>query len=429
MDENGGPTSPPEDATSAESPPKPAPPTVRQRIRAGLRKLSLLLFSFVIAIALGECAVRISGKHFEASLHTPDPVLGWDFRAGARGWSVLEGTEYITVNSDGNRDREHTLEKPAGTIRIAVLGDSFAAAYCVSAEASFWGVMESELNRCPALGGRKVEVLNFGVGGYGQAQQLLMLRKKVWKYDPDIVMVAFYTGNDVLDNAREVAPFKAHEPPYFVLRDGQLVLDDSFKRQIPGPTTLAVRNAFADAMNRMELFLLLKMAAAAPTRAQHKHRDSRPRDLGYPDRLVFMPPKDAAMAAAWDVTEALVRQIHAEVKEKGREMRMISISTAQQTHPDPAEREDFMKELGIDDLFYVEERLAKLAEKEGYPYLSLAQPLAEYTLKNKAYVHGFPNSIPWGGHWNHLGNRLAGERIAADYCRRLGAAGQGGASP
>lgn len=409
----------------AEDAPPRARPTLRQRARSALRKLLLLLASLVVALALGECAVRVSGKHFEASLHTPDPDLGWDFRAGAHGWSVLEGTEYIAINSDGNRDRERAIPKPEGTIRIAVLGDSFSAAYSVSAEGAFWGVLESKLNECPALGGRRVEVLNFGVGGYGQAQELIMLRKKVWKYDPDIVMIAFYGGNDVLDNDREVAPVKANEPPYFVLRDGQLVLDDGFRRKVPGPAALAVRNAIADGMNHVELLLLLKMAAAAPARAKAKPAGTRPKDLGYPDRLAFIPPKDPAMIRAWEVTEALIRRIRDEVKQKGKDFRMMIISAPQQTHIDVKEREAFMKELGIDSLFYIEERLARFAEKEGFPLFSTSQPLAEYALKHQEFVHGFANSIPWGGHWNYLGNRLAGEWLAEDYCRRLSAPEQG----
>ncbi|MEZ4298762.1 MAG: SGNH/GDSL hydrolase family protein [Polyangiaceae bacterium] len=409
--------------TPEESPP-PQPRTLRGRLKSALRKAGMVLFSFTLAMGCGECAVRMTGKHFEASLHTPHPELGWAFRPGANGWTVVEGHEHIVINSDGNRDREHTLEKPADTLRIAIIGDSFPAAYSVSMEKSFWGVMEKKLGECGALGGRKVEVLNFGVGGYGQAQELLMLRSRVWKYDPDIVLLAFFGGNDLLDNEREVAPAKSGVPPYFVLKDGQLVLDDSFKSRIPGPTALAFRNTVADVVNHVELLLLVKMAMAAAERRKTHIPNSRPKDLGMPDRLVFQVPTEPAMIRAWDVTEALLRQIHSEVKAKGKDFRMIAISSPQQAHPDPAEREAFMKELGIDTLFYVEERLAKLTDKEGIPFLSLSQPLAEYALKNNVLVHGFPNSIPWGGHWNELGHRLAGEWIAEDYCKRLGAPSQ-----
>ncbi|MBK8255832.1 MAG: SGNH/GDSL hydrolase family protein [Polyangiaceae bacterium] len=399
---------------------KPAPPvTWGSRLKSALRKLALLCFSLFFAFLCGECAVRLTGKNYEASLHTPHPTLGWAFRPNSKGWAVMEGTQYIEINSDGNRDRERTVEKPANTLRIAVIGDSFPAAYSVSIQDSFWGVLEKELSGCQALAGRKVEVLNFGVGGYGQAQELIMLRERVWKYDPDIVLLSFFGGNDILDNEREVAPFKAHVPPYYLLRDGQLVLDDSFKSRVPGPTTLAVRNLFADVMNRSKLALLIKMAAAAGDRAKTHIPNSKPKDLGLPDRLVFIPPTMPAMIRAWDVTEALIHQIYSEVKAKGKDFRMMIISSPQQVHPDIAEREAFMKELGITSLFYIEERLAKLAEKEGFPLLSTTQPLAEYAAKNNIAVHGFANALWWGGHWNEKGHKLAGEWLAADYCKRL----------
>jgi hypothetical protein len=62
------------------------------------------------------------------------------------------------------RDREHDH---ARTLRIAVLGDSFAEALQITMEEAFWSV---ELQGCPSLAGREPEVINFGVSGYGTAQ-------------------------------------------------------------------------------------------------------------------------------------------------------------------------------------------------------------------------------------------------------------------
>jgi lysophospholipase L1-like esterase len=422
---------PPESSKEPASPPEneKKPLTVGQRLRAVGRKAALLGLSLLFAGCMGEVAIRITGKHFESSLHTPDPVLGWSFRANARGWSTLEGRAYITVNSDGNRDVEHAVEKPKDTLRIAAIGDSFTANYNLPLEQSWWKVLETRLNECPALGGRKVEVLGFGAGGYGTGQELLMLRQRVWKYQPDIVLLQFFGGNDVLDNKREVMTKKANEPPFFLLQDGQLVLDDSFKNRLPGPTALAVRNTFADVMNHIELLLLLKLAAGARERSKSHVVDSHPKDLGLPDRLSFQPPTDPNMVEAWRVTEALLHQMITEVKAKGAELRMMAVSSPQQTHPDLQERADFLKELKIDSAFYVEERLTKLAEKEGVFFSNLPPRLADYAAQNHVHVHGFPNGIPWGGHWNELGHRLAGEWIAADYCKLLASPKPAGAAP
>ena len=57
-----------------------------------------------------------------------------------------------------------------------------------------------------------------------------MLRYKVWDYNPDIVLLAFFTGNDVRNNSISLEPEKGR--PFFRLRNGDLVLDDSFQ-QLP----------------------------------------------------------------------------------------------------------------------------------------------------------------------------------------------------
>ena len=56
------------------------------------------------------------------------------------------------INSAGLRDREHDLEKPPGTIRIAVLGDPTQQRFRLRYENAFWSVMERELEKCDASG-------------------------------------------------------------------------------------------------------------------------------------------------------------------------------------------------------------------------------------------------------------------------------------
>jgi len=71
----------------------------------------------------------------------------------------------------------------------------------VPVENTFWAVMEDRLKGCNAFAGKQIEVLNFGVSGYGTAQELLSLRQDVWDYQPDMVLLAVTTGNDISDNS------------------------------------------------------------------------------------------------------------------------------------------------------------------------------------------------------------------------------------
>ncbi len=99
----------------------------------------------------------------------------------------------FSTNRFGMRDREYTLEKPAGTLRIALLGPSHVMGNGVADGEPFEQVVEDKLN-AQAAGGRwqRYEILNFGVDGYTLPQQLAMLEDRVWKFSPDVVIVTQY---------------------------------------------------------------------------------------------------------------------------------------------------------------------------------------------------------------------------------------------
>ena len=113
-------------------------------------------------------------------------------------------------------------------LRIAILGDSFTEGREVGLAETFWKVMEAKVAACLPDNANAVEALGFGVNGYGTAQEYLVLETSVWAYDPDIVLLAVFTGNDVWNNSRDL---DGHEyRPYYVFREGALELDDSNQR-------------------------------------------------------------------------------------------------------------------------------------------------------------------------------------------------------
>src|SRR5438105_14538591 len=132
-------------------------------------KLLLLFVSITFALLVAEVALRIVGFS-NPYFYTFDEQMGWTLRPGVSGWFKKEGRAYVVINSAGLRDREHDKQKPAHTYRVAIIGDSFAEALQVPLEETFWHLLEGELAACPALAGRQIEVLNFGVSSYGTAQ-------------------------------------------------------------------------------------------------------------------------------------------------------------------------------------------------------------------------------------------------------------------
>lgn len=97
------------------------------------------------------------------------------------------------------------MRKPAGSFRVAVLGDAFVEARQVDAEKTFWRLLGRNLGSCIALGGKQVEVLNFGIGGYATTEELLTLRRDVLRFSPDLVLLGFFADNDVHDNSKALS--------------------------------------------------------------------------------------------------------------------------------------------------------------------------------------------------------------------------------
>jgi hypothetical protein len=412
-------------------------------------KLLLVLLSLCIGLLIAEVALRIVGYTFP-TFYTTDDARGYALQPNMRGWYRKEGAAYIQINSDGLRDREHARQKPPHTFRIAILGDSYAEALQVPLENSFWHITEAQLRACPALGGRDVEVINFGVSGYGTAQELITLRQKVWDYSPDLVLLAVTTNNDITDNSRALK--KTDEVPYFTLRDNRLTLDDSFR------TTRAFRlrasalsrfgswihdssrvvQAIHQAHYALKNYLARRRAAhtqtlpaqntAAPTDATRdaatatnnnsppniSDADAHADELGA-DNLVYREPLDATWQDAWRVTEALIVETRGEVEQHGARFVVVTLSNGIQVHPDANARAAFLRRVGANDLFYPDKRIASLGEREGFTVFTLAPELQTYAERNQVFLHGFGAELG-NGHWNAEGHRVAGELLTQKLC-------------
>ena len=380
----------------------------------------MVLAGLAAACALGEAGLRIAG-FAHASLYVHDSRRGWALRPGVASWASTEaGRTFVRTSSAGLRDRDHALDKAAATVRIAVLGDSFAEALQVRAEQTFWSVLERQLARCPAYAGRAVEVINFGVGGYGTAQELLTLRDTVWPYSPDLVLLAFYTENDVLNNARAANPTRADEAPYFVYQGSRLVLEEplrdaslvkrAYRRALDGTADLAARSRVVQLVH-----------AATRGRTQGAEREAQRRRLeslgvSNPDGVPYLAATHPALVEAWRVTEGLLAAFRDETRARGAPLWIVTLSNSPQVFPDPSVRRAFMRQIGVDDLLYPDRRIREFAMRERIPVVTLAIPLAEYADRHMAFLHGFPASTPGVGHWNETGHRVAGEIIAAELC-------------
>jgi lysophospholipase L1-like esterase len=103
----------------------------------------------------------------------------------------------LRTNSYGMRDREYPVNKPLGTFRIALFGDSYTMGAGVGDSDDYSTLLENHLNReRPLEAFNNYEVLNFAVGGYSAIQSALGAKVTVPMFDPDVVMYA--TAHDDL---------------------------------------------------------------------------------------------------------------------------------------------------------------------------------------------------------------------------------------
>ncbi|RME74380.1 MAG: SGNH/GDSL hydrolase family protein [Chloroflexi bacterium] len=179
------------------------------------------------------------------ALYRLDPRLGWSLQPGGRTViTTRDGRAIpIQINSLGLRDTEHPYEKPSGTYRLLMLGDSFTEALDVYLEESFPYRVEQCLNGKLST---PVEVINGGVSGYGPWEEYLFYQNEGKKYNPDVVVWVIYVGNDFANlrrttDSRLAAGFGAYRVE---LQGGKIV-----------PAWMSWDEPYPRNVNSLELFL------------------------------------------------------------------------------------------------------------------------------------------------------------------------------
>jgi hypothetical protein len=125
-----------------------------------------------------------------------DPVLGWSIRPDRK--VEHQGATY-TSNSIGIRAlRSYSPEPPQGITRIAAFGPSFTHGDEVSDEATWTYQLEQARS--------DLEVMNWGVGGYGTDQAFLRYTHQGTAYAPHIVLIG-YEAENLYRNVNRFRPF------------------------------------------------------------------------------------------------------------------------------------------------------------------------------------------------------------------------------
>ncbi|MBS1995362.1 MAG: hypothetical protein JSS86_03590 [Cyanobacteria bacterium SZAS LIN-2] len=176
--------------------------------------IGLLVVELVLACAgLGEEELFAIDKELGMT-HMTDKSVTWRKEGYARSY----------LNWDGLRESNIPLAKPPGTYRIALLGDSMVEGLQVPLEETFGQKLQKQLT---ARLHRPVQVINFGTSGYSTVQEALLMKRKVFRYSPDMVLLG-YDARDMFENWSTPDQSLANVRPYALKLPGQkLVIDNS----------------------------------------------------------------------------------------------------------------------------------------------------------------------------------------------------------
>jgi len=177
-----------------------------------------VLVAVVVALLAAEVGLRIFHHvrgtyrfhHEEADearrssiwTRSDDPLLIYVHRPDYRKDGVRQTEAHGILSPD-----DVSVDKPAGTLRILLLGDSIGAGLTLPFGERMSTLLEARLE---ASLGRTVEVLNFSVNGYKTVQEARLLETSAGRFDPDLILLA-YCMNDVANSLTPTVWFC--EPP------------------------------------------------------------------------------------------------------------------------------------------------------------------------------------------------------------------------
>lgn len=362
-----------------------------------MKNLLLLAASLVLALLGLEAATRL---FFLPLPVVADPVLGYRRAPGMTLAYTQENDHPVlsTFNRRGFRGPDFTPEPAPGTLRVAVLGDSFVASEAVEEDRTFPRLAEARWN---AAHSRPAEVLNYGVSGYSPVQEFLLLKDEVLAARPDAVYLFFFPTNDIEDMAATTAmsrnkPFAATAP------DGAVAFDFSFARGSRYRAKAAVT-----ALRRKSALANLLYERLSPALTRGYQQRFHPED-GLPPYLTLATDRpDPAFLANYATAKVLFREAAALCRDRGIPFTLVLVDY------DGASPEAAAKLAALAPSFdplWFEKDLRDAAARDGYGFLGLQ------SFFRGLYAAG-GTDYHWQ-HWNYAGQaavaRALADRMAED---------------
>jgi len=342
----------------------------RLRLVLALRKAGTALLILLISLALGEVVLRVYNRISPSYVFYSDSYNRFRVKAHSRFLG-------FRTNSFGFYDTE--FSKPGGEVfRIVALGDSFAFGV-VPYQDNYLTLVEELL----AHEGVRAEVLNMGISRTSPSDYLNLLVNEGLALEPDLVLVSFYIGNDLIDTYNSLKGRR----PYYERSYVASLLRFAFRqrdRVVPNPADdRLVYKDDAPSLSRSAYLDIIGSRAKIYM-------------VGWEGLPVAV---DGAIAAIEEIARICGRRaIPAVVVLIPDETQLDSElqNTLLATHRIYRERQM--------DYLLPNRDLAKRLDDHAIPFLDLMPAFSEAAVTERLYK-------PLDTHWNIAGNRLAATQI------------------
>jgi hypothetical protein len=344
--------------------------------------LEVLGVNLALTLILAEVSLRVYAYSSGGSLLFGNTLDAYRLAPGQDYGGGLHG------NRLGYPGREFQRDKRPGIYRIAALGDSFAIGPTVPFAENYLTLLEKSLSGC--------EVYNFGVSSTGPREYHLILKQHVWTFQPDLVLVSVFVGNDIT----EMLPTPRHLDPrqhclYLLFARGGRLLREWW-RQCPQATDQVVgRIANPSSPDRL----------TAATLSEVTFREVEARRLA-----VCLQPAPPGMEKKWQRALAYLDRIVTDCR--CRQVPVVFVLIPDEFQVNPQVLADALQAGSVDrnalDLDLPQRRLRDFFAERNVPCLDLRPAFEE-----------IPDTYtPRDTHWNVRGNCLAAQRIS-EWLREL----------
>jgi lysophospholipase L1-like esterase len=384
------------------APTQPPPPARKAGARVAIAGMLLTMTTIALLLAAGEIFLRLSGYH-PPVLIDPSVRQTYHFAPGATfdyvGYHPGNPEEFsvpIRLNNSGFNDKDYAIERPRpGTSRILVLGDSYVAALEVRQRETFHKLLEERLNAEDPLGSGSYEVIALGQGNRAQKQQLAWLREFGPRYRPDLVLLVFFCGNDIMENSNSLFERAGHY--------GRFML------QVAARKVSLYNRLFLVRSSRLNGLLAYRAALLYSTHLYLFDRQVTRAQLDSPDIEVYQKPPSPEWQKAWETTADLLAQIRQEAERQGAAFALSVISGPQSMSE--VDQERLEQAMSGSDLLQPERWVLGWGAENGVATLTLGSALRAAGVKNVFWHHD--------AHLTPSGHRVVAEALYQFLLREL----------